>query len=195
MCEEISYTAELSRAIDTKYADYRPGDAESERRLYDALHAQAANVVQHTLEFADKHLVPTIVHRAMMALRGFRNESKFSTWFYTLAQNEVKRALRDRIISRERFVPLTVTDRDGEERPRPIEAHSNNQDERIDVERLRLRLPPKQDEILSLKADGYSLADIALKKDVPLGTVRSRYRLAKEKLKPRRSKPNSSKRK
>lgn len=179
MSDPINYTVRLSRAIDAKYAAYRPGDADSEWRLYDALQAQAANVVYHCLEVSDKDLVSTIVHRAMLALSGFRNKSKISTWFYRLAQNEAKRALRARITSRKRFVPLTISDEDGEERPWPIKANRDNHDEQIDLDRIRRRLPPKQAEIVSLLTEGYSLEEIARKTGVPIGTVRSRYRLAK----------------
>jgi RNA polymerase sigma factor (sigma-70 family) len=191
--DESSYTAKLSRAIDAEYADYRPGDAESERRLYDALRAQAANVVYYHLDVSDKDLISTIVHRAMMALSGFRNKSRFSTWFYKLAQNEAQRALRERIISRKRFVSLTISGEDGEERPRPVEAKRGNNDERIDVDRIRRRLPLKQAELVSFLTEGYSLEEIARKTHVPIGTIRGRYRLLKSKA--RRSRPRSPRRK
>jgi RNA polymerase sigma-70 factor, ECF subfamily len=194
MCEERSYIANLSGAIDAAYADYKPGEDESVNTLYKALEAQAANIVHHHLESADKDLVSDIVHRAMFGLKTFRNESKLSTWFYALAQNEARRALRKQIDARNRYVPLIVIGDDGEERPRPIEAHPNDQNARIDVDRLRRKLPPKQDEVVGLMAEGYSLEEIAPQIGEPLGTVRSRYNLAKKKMAPR-SKRNSLKRK
>lgn len=120
-----------------------------------------------------------------MALVGFRGQSKLSTWFYRLAVNEVNRALKDRIVHRERFEPLVTREPDGEERELAIEAKPDNHNARIDLEQLCRRLSPDQAELISLKQHGYSLEEIGQKTNEPLGTIRSRYRLAKNKLRKR----------
>jgi RNA polymerase sigma factor (sigma-70 family) len=124
-----------------------------------------------------------MVQRAMMTLEGFRGRSKLSTWFYKLAVNEANRALRDRITDRDRLVSLTIAGPDEEEPALDIKAKPVNQDARIDLEKLGCRLPSDQAEVMSLLQEGYTLEEVAQKTRAPLGTIRSRYRLAKDKLK------------
>jgi RNA polymerase sigma factor (sigma-70 family) len=194
--EDLNYTQRLSREIDAAYEARKAGDQNGDERLYKALQAQAHNIAIHHLDWSQVVTVERdIVHRAMMALKGFREDSKVSTWFYRLAVNEANRALRDRKIDRDRFVPLIVTDQSGEEREREIEAKPASDDARIQFEKLRSQLPPKQADLMSLLQEGYTLEESAKKMKVPLGTVRSRYRLAKARLGKLRRKPKTRKRK
>lgn len=99
--------------------------------------------------------------------------------------NEANRALRNHITDRERWQPLTITDEDGEERERQDMGRADNHDARIDLELLERALPRKQADLIAQMQEGYSLAEIARKKNEPLGTIRSRLRLVKERLRNR----------
>jgi len=69
-----------------------------------------------------------------------------------------------------------------------IPEHPPDQSPAQDVTKLRLGLPPEQAEVLDLRAaEGYSLVKIAKKLALPIGTVSSRYRLAKEHMKMKKS--------
>jgi RNA polymerase sigma-70 factor (ECF subfamily) len=187
MDDRITHTARLSRDIDAAFAIYKPGDPDSERALYETLRAQAANVVWHHQAPDGDTLIHEIVHRAMVALKDFRGESAVSTWFWTLARNEVNRALRKKIRNRERSLPIDGDPADKNEEPEgqkplaDIPARPFNSDVAIDLERLQQDLAPEQAEVMRLKAEGNSLEDIANKFGIPLGTARSRYALAKKK--------------
>ena len=76
---------------------------------------------------------------------------------------------------------------------RLIEDKRGNNDARLDFESLVNALPPKQAEVMELKREGQSLAEIASNTGESLGTVRGRYRLAKGKLKKPRKKPRREK--
>lgn len=187
MEDDTTHTARLSRDINAAFAAYRPGDSDRERALYDALCAQAANIVWHHRVPDGDTLVRDIVHRAMLALGGFRRESTLATWFWTLAKNEVNRALEVAIRNRERYLPISADPLEnslepgGQKPPADIAAKPFNSDDAIDLERLQQDLNPEQAEVMRLKAEGNSLEEIAIKLGIPLGTARSRYALAKEK--------------
>ena len=175
-------TQRLSRTIDAVYEGYRPGEPDAETRLYEAFRAQARNVVWLTLNREDKALAQDIASRALMALDTFRGDCKISTWFFRIAINEGKRALKSHITNRNRLLPLIITGEDGEERDRDIGAINDNHDARIDLDSIRERLPQKQADLITRKQKGYSLAEIAQETNEPLGTIRSRFRLVKEKV-------------
>src|SRR5271155_2504509 len=99
--ETETYTQRLSREIDAACEDYRAGEPEGEERLYQALKTQAANVVWYKLESSDQALAHDMSTRAMLAVERFRGKSRLSTWFYRIAQNEAKDALRTKIENRE----------------------------------------------------------------------------------------------
>ncbi len=143
--EEDTYTVRLSREIDAAYAAPKIGEPGNDTRLYRAFLAQAQNIVAHHFrERSMPDVARDIATRAMMAVDEFRGESAVSTWFWTIAQNEVKRALRRHIVERKRLVPLTTFDDHGEEKERAIEDKRGNNDERLDFEGLVSMLPPKQ---------------------------------------------------
>jgi DNA-directed RNA polymerase specialized sigma24 family protein len=62
------------------------------------------------------------------------------------------------------------------------DSHPRDQSPALDVAKLRQGIPAKQAQVLDLMAEGYSLEQIAEITGLPLGTVRSRYRLAKDKM-------------
>jgi RNA polymerase sigma factor (sigma-70 family) len=183
-----TYSQALSREIDAAYEAYTAGEPQSSERLYRALKAQASNIVYHRLGRYDEHLGRQITHRAMLALESFKGKSKLSTWFYAIAQNEANRELRSEITNRNRYVFLDrpVEAEDGTERPKlELEAKPVNQEAEIDFAKLNLellKLSNEQAQVLSLKREGYSLREIAEKTEEPIGTIRSRYRLAKDKV-------------
>lgn len=194
--ETDTHTRQLSREIDAAYEARKIGEPDpgNDTRLYRAFLAQARNVVSyHFSGLQAPDVARDIATRAMLALDEFRGESAVSTWFWTVAQNEVRRALRRHIVERERMLPLTTFDGDGEERERAIEDKRGNNDARIDFEGFLSVLPPKQAEVMTLVREGHTLEEIGRKTGVPLGTARSRHRLAKAKLKKTIKKPRSKK--
>lgn len=181
--EVPTYTQRLSSAIDKAFEEYKAGDVDAAAKLYKALQEQAHNVAIHHLDWKQVAVLECdIVHRAMMALKDFRGQSRVSTWFYRLAVNEANRALRDQVNDREHLVPLTTSDDEGEEQERQIEAKRIDHDAIIDLKRLRRRLPPNQAVVVALEQQGFSLSEIAQKMGVPLGTIRGRYRLLKKRV-------------
>jgi RNA polymerase sigma-70 factor (ECF subfamily) len=188
---EKSHTQELSQAIDAAHEVYTPGEPESETRLYRAFLAQARNVVGYKhLAWSAQTLANDIASRAMLALPKFRGGSKVSTWFYRIARNEVNRALRTIIRDSKQLVSIDPRDPEGDEpSEHEPEDKPNDQEAAIDFEKLQQRLPPKQAEVLAFQFEGYTLEEIAKKTGVPLGTIRSRNRLAKAKAR-RRPKKN-----
>lgn len=190
-----TYTSRLSRRIDAAYDASKAGKDGSDELLYGAFLAQANNVVEYRLrtDAYDPTLGRDIARRAMMALKDFRGESKPSTWFYSIAQNEVNRALSEYIEARETSVPLDRLYQAGSNEDagdqlalRGQAGHldwtsQNAQNAKLDIGKLVRDLPPKQAKLISLYAEGYSLEEIARQTGEPLGTIRSRYRLAKMK--------------
>jgi RNA polymerase sigma-70 factor, ECF subfamily len=182
---EESYTQRLSREIDAAYEAYKADEPDSEERLLEAFRVQARNVIVYRLQSDDPTLEYQISHRAILALKKFRGESKLSTWFYHMAQNETKRELRRRIRDRERHVPIDVRDDEDEDEKCEVQlaAKTGNQDASLDLQKLRKGLSKEQKEVFGLMEVGYTLEEVAKQLGLPLGTIRSRYRLAKAKMK------------
>jgi RNA polymerase sigma-70 factor, ECF subfamily len=181
--DEKTYTRRLSDAIDAAYEAYRAGEADSLERLVEAFSVQARNVIVHRLGSDDPTLEQQISHRAFMALKEFRGKSNLSTWFYRIAQNEANRELHRRIEFRDRHVPLDRGDGEDEGPEIQLEAKPANLDATLDLQKLRKSLPAEQDEVYRLMEQGFSLEEIAKQLGKPLGTIRSRYTLAKNKMK------------
>lgn len=174
-----NHTRRLARKIDEAYELYCAGEPNRESTLYSAFRAQADNIVCYRLQASDTYLAHTITTRALTRLGSFKRRSKLSTWFYRLAQNEVNRALRERILDRNRHValePNTDSDRPSDNEPA---APPVNLDDPLSVDTILRKLPESQREVLEMELEGHSLEDIAHKKSEPLGTIRSRYELAK----------------
>lgn len=190
-----SDTARLSVAIDDAYQAYDPLIPETANALYEALRNQARNVVRFRLRSDDNDLVHEITVRAMIALERFKGESRLSTWFFKIAQNEVNRWLRRTIDTRETDIPLianwTLAPDEAIGEIPEVQAVAKRLDlvkqsgssASIDLKKLTTVLPPAQFRVIELQRMGYSLEKIAKMTQIPLGTVRSRYRLAKKKMK------------
>lgn len=192
--EADTHTQQLSREIDAAYEARKAGEPNNDERLYRAFLDQARNVARYRVDWSHLPQVGCdIASRAMVKLKGFRGESSVSTWFYRLAVNEAKRALETVISDRNRYVSLTAEDEAEHERQLGIKGMPDDHDTRLDFESRLSRLPLEQAEVISLGREGHSLEEIARKTGLPLGTVRSRHRLAKAKLKKPRKKARSKK--
>jgi RNA polymerase sigma factor (sigma-70 family) len=184
-----SYTQRLSREIDAAYEAYKAAEPESEDRPHRAFTAQARNVAAfHDLARFEVSLANDIASRAMLALPKFRGRSRLSSWFYCIAQNELNRALRALIEKRKRDVSIDLDPEEDHAALLELEAKPTDQEARIELDRLQQSLPPEQAEVLALQLEGNTLEEIAKKTETPLGTVRSRNRLAKAKARRRTKK-------
>jgi RNA polymerase sigma-70 factor, ECF subfamily len=186
-----SYTQKLSRDIDAAYEIYTSGDPDSEKTLYNAFRAQAHNIGSYTPELDVRILEREITHKALMGIASFNGRAKISTWFYKIAKNTVASAIKKHSKNRGQLISLTsVQDQDlRDEAPALMKAARQEYPAKeralhaeLDSSKLARNLPKKQADVLWFLAEGYSLEQIAKKTGVPLGTVRSRYRLAKEKM-------------
>jgi RNA polymerase sigma factor (sigma-70 family) len=179
-----TFTGKLSREIDAAYDAYKAGEPLASDRLHKALSEQARNIVWYAFELQDEHLPLDIATRAMMRLHTFQGRSKASTWFYRIAQNEAKRALRERVTDKKRHISITPPDEDdgpGVE----IEAKPQGEDDKLHIAELRQGVPEEQDRVIEFLMEGHSLEEIAENTGTPKGTIRSRYRLAKKKMRKR----------
>ena len=180
-----NHTRRLARKIDETYELYRSDAAKWEAALYSAFCAQAENFVCYNLLASDDYLARSIAARALERLASFQGRSKLSTWFYRLARREVDRALRQRIVDRRRHVSLEADPDSDQASDAEPAAPAVNLDDRIAVEKILNNLPDKQREVFEMELEGHSLEDIAEAKAEPLGTIRSRHRLAKAKFRPK----------
>ena len=173
-----SYTAALSSEIDAAYEAYKNAEPDAVGRLYSALLVQARNIVFFRLGFEDEDVALEIVYRALGALSGFRGKSKLSTWFYKLAKNAGFTALQKHIRERKPEVSLSANDSaegsDEEPAAKPV-----NVDNAISLNLLQRQLPKEQADVIRFMAKDYSLEKIAEMTGEGIGTIRSRYRLAK----------------
>jgi len=185
--EKRTYTRKLSREINAAYEAYKAGVPDGWDRLFRAFVAAARNIALFRLgEMYDGTVVYDAAHRAMLALNDFHGRGALSTWFFRIVQNESSSELARLIKKREREESINVPVRDGEPgetEVMDIPEHLPDQAAALDLAKLRIGLPPEQAEVLDFMAEGYSLGKIAKKLGLPIGTVRSRYRLAKEHMK------------
>ena len=184
--EDERYTQRLSREINTAFENYKPDDPGTHEALHGAFRAQARNVIYYRLGKYDDVLEYDIASRAMVALPSFRGASKLSTWFYTIAQHEVDRALEKLIEGRNRFVQIIEDEDDGEDRPSnavaadDLQAKSVDQTTKLSVDALEKHLPKEQRKVFALWRSGLTFEQVAEKTGKALGTVLSLYEAAKK---------------
>jgi len=184
-------TQRLSGRIDEAYEAYRADNSAGSTELYEALKAQARNVVSFKFPELNSILARERAHdiatRAFEKVGQFRGESKLSTWFYTIAQNEVNRALSEHITERNTLVSTDVDSDEGEEARvasanEPEAPPLPGQDSAIELEVLMRELSDEEVTVMRFKLEGYTLEEIAEKTGEPLGTIRSRFERAKAKM-------------
>ncbi len=160
------------------------GDAEALGELYDRYGRVAFGVLYRMLPGpeAAEEVAQDAFHSVWRQARSYRQErGSVRTWLLAICRNAAIDWRRTRGKRLEREVTIEAA----------AELLSDAKvDERV-VDRLRAervravvgRLPPEQREVLALAFwGGYSQSEIAARTDTPLGTVKSRVRLAMNKL-------------
>jgi RNA polymerase sigma factor (sigma-70 family) len=157
-----------------------------------ALHRRFRALADHILRYRfwpdepDPSLEFEIAEKALLKLDQFRGDSRISTWVYRIAQNEATDELNKRNREQDRRSLLEQPRADGN-------ASGIAHDIALELADLQRTLPAEQAEVVALKQQGDSLTKIAEKLAEPLGTIRSRWRLAKQKLrgKPKEQEPRA----
>ena len=134
----------------------------------------------------DKELSEDVIQDTMLKLyqkrHYYREIAKFSTWIYTIARNTRIDWLRKQ--NRQNPDLLNAEDLyDERENPTPLSSLSQIRTKKLIAEHLS-QLPVEQSEVLQLMYfQGQSGQQVANTLDLPLGTVKSRIRLAMNKMK------------
>ena len=165
---------------------YKGGNPEP---LYQAFVAQARIAIWKHLGVGDHTLCHQIAEKGIRSLNKFRADSKVSTWFYKIAENDCKRELRRLITTRNRYPDLESIEpgskdwqKLGRDADRVFRAQMVAVDAKNRLEDGFSVLPAEQREVAVLKQKGFSFREIAKKTNVSMATAASRWRLAKEKL-------------
>jgi len=197
MSENVdSHTQRLSQEIDRAYQAYLHDEPDA---LYRAFRSQARNRIWWHLLGRDAGLEHDIATRAMRALPRFRTKSRVSTWFFRIAENEIKRELRHRIEERRGRVSLKPSrdedDDSSDDSPELLDEARKRENRtgqareaKLILAKLGEDLPPDQAAVLHYLAEGYSYKEIGQKTGVSLSTAASRFRLARAKMRARLTK-------
>lgn len=133
---------------------------------------------------ADRETAEEIAQETMLAVWNksyqFTNErGSISAWIYAIARNLRIDRLRKQVVWQRFYAEFEVLER----LQSPFEEMRSWEFERDDIEKALAGLPPEQLQILKLSiVEGLPQSEIAVKLSLPLGTVKSRMRLAFEKL-------------
>lgn len=148
-------------------------------RIIDETKAIVLSAIERNLAERFVHALDDVVQetylRAYSSLvkKKFKEQSKLSTWLYTIAKNEALR-MNDKLLREER-------------KQKKLENSISNQflseREHYLFEKHWLRLlPEKYAQVISLLIEGYSEKEISLELSIPRGTVKSRIFRAKAQL-------------
>ena len=157
------------------------GDGEAFRALYDRhgrmVHSVAFRILQDQ-QLAEECVQDVFVELWRSARRFDPTRARPSTWLYAIARNRAIDALRRRA---RRPVPQADIERAGSS-PDTVDL-VGAADEAIRVAEAMATLQPAQLEVVQLVYfDGLSHSEVAAKLGLPLGTVKSRLRLAIDRL-------------
>ncbi len=162
-------------------ARVRAGDTEALRELYDRYGRMAYAIayrVVHDAAIAEECVQDVFLDLWRHASRYDEARGRLSTWLCSIARNRAIDAVRARD---RRALPSERVEPPGEEPDSA--ALVLRADEAIRVAEALAGLPPAQLEVVQLAYfDGLSRSEIATRLEVPLGTVKSRMRLALERL-------------
>jgi RNA polymerase sigma factor (sigma-70 family) len=171
---------------DRAFFTYKGGDPEP---LYRAFVAQARIAIWKHLGAGDPTLCHQIAERGLLTVGKFRGDSKISTWFYKIAENECKRELRRLGVVRKRAVQLESIQpgsqdekKLGNDADRAFRSVRSALDQKSQLGEAVSALSGEQREVVLLKLKGLSFKEIATATGVPPATAASRWRLAKTKL-------------
>lgn len=133
---------------------------------------------------ADKETAEEIAQETMLTIWGkshqySRDRGSVSAWIYTIARNLRIDRVRQQAVWQRCYDEFEAIERlhISTDEPRAWEG------ERREIEGALGGLPPEQLQVIQLSfVDGLSQSEIAARLDLPLGTVKSRMRLAFDKL-------------
>ena len=169
---------------DELYAQWRLADEtqrpELERKLLGALKAHAEIAVWQELQENNRDLIQDIAAAALAGLPQFRGDSECSTWVHRIALNNVREEIRRR--SRERKslgYPIELCDERGEER---FGTKHPDLAGKADAERAFAKLSEDNRNLLRLKSEGRTDAEVARIQDIPLDAAESQWRRLRKKL-------------
>jgi len=160
------------------------------RRYQTRVHAHVARMIGHREDALD--LTQEIFLKVYQALSRFNPEYKFSTWLFRIAGNAAIDHLRKK---RPKMVPLEVPEPEGTGRVSSTEYSSSELDPYGTLRNLErgraiseaiADLPLEFRELIALRHfAGLSYEEIALVKEMPLGTVKNKLFRARAVLKDR----------
>lgn len=172
------HLADLLQAVAEK------GDRQAFRALFDLLAPRLKAFLRRlgSTDQAAEDLVQEVMLTVWRKAASFdRRQSSVSTWVFTIARNR-----RIDLIRREAKPPLDPEDPILQPAA-PVAADSAVEDVRRDaaLRQALATLPPEQSDLLMLAYyEGKSHVEIAALRNLPLGTVKSRLRLAFSRLRP-----------
>jgi RNA polymerase sigma-70 factor (ECF subfamily) len=124
-----------------------------------------------------------MAEKGIRSLNKFRGDSKVSTWFYKIAENECKRELRRLITTRKRYRDLESIEpgskdwqKLGRDADRVFEAQMVGLDAKSAMGEAFSVLPQEQREVALLRLQGFSFQEIATKTGVSPGTAANFFR-------------------
>lgn len=184
MSPAATATPEMEREVETKLlVEVRDhASREAFKQLYDRFTPRLIPWI--SAQGADRQMAENVVQEVMVnawtrARQFDDNKASARTWLYTMARN--------RMIDYHRANTRRQKAHDGLQAQSPEIAVSEDVPERAvissEMSALLKQLPVEQREILLLTyVDGYTHREIAVKLDIPIGTVKSRTRLAFQRL-------------
>ncbi|MEX1368723.1 MAG: sigma-70 family RNA polymerase sigma factor [Nannocystaceae bacterium] len=160
---------------------WREGDREAGGQLFDRYFAAIRRFFRSKVGDDYEELVQRTFARCVESQAGFRGEGKFRSYLFGIAANVLRAHLRDVVRHGQRFDPeaSSVADLD---LPGPSTALGARREHQVLLEALR-RLPLDDQIVLELFYwEQMTSSEIAQVLALPHGTVRSRLRLARDRL-------------